>query len=220
MAEQGSVHERARNRSRTESVYDSLRQALRSGVYRAGDRLREDEVAKRLDVSRTPVREALGRLVEKRLLEPAGGRGLVVRRLATPEVHELYVMREILEGAAAHLAAKYISATEMAILRDNLEATRAATAPESLAALNANFHRTIVGAAHNRYLQSALEELQDTIALLGGTTFSVRGRKKEVLAEHEAIVAALDASDQEAAEAAAAAHIRNALRARLKMLAS
>src|SRR3712207_6471716 len=87
--------------SLSEAVFRSLREALRAGLYRPGDRLREEEVAQRLKVSRTPVREALGRLMTKGFVEPAGGRGLVVRRLDPAEVLELYAMREILEGAAA-----------------------------------------------------------------------------------------------------------------------
>src|SRR5262245_9135311 len=99
--------------SLSETVFRSLRQALRAGIYQPGDRLREEEVAKRLKVSRTPVREALSRLVSKGLVEPAGGRGLIVRRLSTAEVLELYAMREILEGAAARLAAQHASLPEL-----------------------------------------------------------------------------------------------------------
>src|SRR3954465_3300108 len=83
----------------SEAVFRSLCQALRIGLYRPGDRLREEDVAQRLKVSRTPVREALGRLMAKGFVEPAGGRGLIVRSLDTAEVLELYAMREILEGA-------------------------------------------------------------------------------------------------------------------------
>src|ERR1700761_6618280 len=84
-----------------EAVFRVLRQALREGVYRPGDRLREEEIARELNVSRTPIREAFGRLQSKRLIEPSGTKGLVVRTLDMTEVLELYAMREILEGAAA-----------------------------------------------------------------------------------------------------------------------
>ena len=62
-----------------------------------------------------------------------------------------------------------------------------------------------------------MQELQDAIALLGGTTFSVPGRPREAAAEHRAIIDAIARRDPDAAEQAARAHIREALRARLKM---
>ncbi|WP_163208692.1 GntR family transcriptional regulator, partial [Citrobacter freundii] len=80
--------------------YRALCRALREGIYRPGDRLREEEVARRLAVSRTPVREAFGRLLARRLVVPVGARGLVVRNLGASDVLELYALREILEGAA------------------------------------------------------------------------------------------------------------------------
>jgi DNA-binding GntR family transcriptional regulator len=201
-----------------EAVYQTLRRELVSGTYRPGDRLREDEIAERLRVSRTPVREALGRLAARGLVVPSGARGLVVRTLATGEVVELYAMREILEGAAARLAAEHASAPEIDALGD-IEADSAAHAgdPGQLAVINRAFHRAIFAAARNRYLNGALEELQDAIALLGGTTFSVAGRPRSAAAEHRAIIDAIVRRDPDAAEQAARAHIREALRARLKM---
>src|SRR6478736_3301539 len=105
-----------------EAVFRSLCEALQGGTYRAGDRLREEEVAQRLNVSRTPVREALGRLAARGFVAPSGGRGLVVRNLDISEVLELYAMREILEGAAARLAAEHASAPEIDALRDIAQA--------------------------------------------------------------------------------------------------
>ena len=201
-----------------EIAYQALRRVLVSGTYRPGDRLREDEIADRLQVSRTPVREALGRLVARGLVVPSGARGLVVRRLAPAEVVELYAMREILEGAAARLAAQHASPPEIDALND-LEADSAAHAgdPDKLADINRAFHQAIFAAARNRYLDGALEELQDVIALLGGTTFSVPGRPRSAAAEHRAIIDAIARRDPDGAEETARAHIREALRARLKM---
>lgn len=203
-----------------EAVFRSLCQALRTGSYRAGDRLREEEVAQRLKVSRTPVREALGRLAARGFVEPAAGRGLIVRSLDISEVLELYAMREILEGAAARLAAEHASPTEIDALRDIeqafIEAAEAALA--EMARLNRAFHETICRAARNRYLDNAARELQDWIALLGPTTFTVTGRPSSSHGEHQAIIDAIAARDGDRAERLARAHIREALRCRLKLL--
>jgi DNA-binding GntR family transcriptional regulator len=202
-----------------EAVFRSLRRALRSGIYRPGDRLREEEVAQRLKVSRTPVREALGRLAMQGLVEPSGGRGLIVRSLSIADVLELYAMRELLEGAAARLAAQHASRPEIDALTD-LEAEfekRSSDAPE-MARLNLLLHETVTRAARNRYLDAALQELQDGIALLGATTFSVAGRPGSAAKEHSEIIAAIAARDPDKAEQSARAHIREALRFRLKLL--
>lgn len=218
---QGDVPDRPRNQGLPlgETVFRRVREDLRAGLYRPGDRLREEEIAKRLEVSRTPVREALSRLVAKGLLEAAGGRGLTVRSLSVAEVLELYAMREILEGSAARLAAQHASSAELHALAD-LERMFEAQAHDlgKLAQINRAFHEAIFRAAKNRYLKSSLEELQDAIALLGPTTFSVNGRPPLAVEEHGAIIAAITERDAERAEALARSHIQQALRCRLSML--
>lgn len=202
-----------------EAVFRSLRQALRAGIYRPGDRLREQEVAERLKVSRTPVREALGRLAMQGLVEPAGSRGMIVRSLSTGEVLELYAMRELLEGAAARLAAQHASRPEIEAIEElEGEFEEHAAEPAKMAKLNLALHEAITRAARNRYLDGALQELQDAIALLGVTTFSVAGRPSSAAQEHRAIIAAIAERDPDKAEQAARAHIREALRSRLKLL--
>ncbi|MGY3346754.1 MULTISPECIES: GntR family transcriptional regulator [unclassified Bradyrhizobium] len=203
-----------------EAVFRSLCEALQAGSYRAGDRLREEEVAQRLKVSRTPVREALGRLAARGFVAPAAGRGLIVRNLDISEVLELYAMREIMEGASARLAAEHASAPEIDALRDIEQALVEAseTGAAEMAKLNRAFHEAICRAARNRYLDNASRELQDWIALLGPTTFTVTGRPSTSHGEHQAIIEAIAARDGDKAEQLARAHIREALRCRLKLL--
>lgn len=199
-----------------ETVFQALCRALREGIYRPGDRLREDEIARSLNVSRTPVREAFGRLLARRLVEPLGARGLVVRSLDQSEVLELYAIREILEGAAARLAAQYASLPEIDAMHDQHASLCAAVGDAAeLARINRLFHSTIIRASRNRYLDHALQEMQDSIALLGTTTFSAVGRPKLAIPEHAEIIEAIQARDPDRAEQAARAHIRAALRARL-----
>jgi DNA-binding GntR family transcriptional regulator len=201
-----------------EIVFRTLREGIQSGDIKPGDRLREEEVAQRLKVSRTPVREAFGRMVAKGLVEPIGARGLVVRRLDTAEVLELYTMREILEGAAAALAAQHASMPEIDALSDIQAAFEAQKEPSALAWLNRQFHEVIFRAARNRYLDSALQEAQDAIALLGPTTFQLESRLETAIPEHRDIIRHIARHDADAAEQAARLHIRAALRARLRLL--
>jgi DNA-binding GntR family transcriptional regulator len=87
-----------------------------------------------------------------------------------------------------------------------------------MARLNRIFHESIFAASRNRYLDSALQELQDAIALLGSTTFTVDGRPSPAAAEHRALIEAMAARDGDKADALARAHIHEALRARLKLM--
>jgi DNA-binding GntR family transcriptional regulator len=202
-----------------EAVYQALRRGIRAGVIKPGDRIKEEDVANALRVSRTPVREALGRLITQQFVVPAGGRGLVVRILEPAEVLELYAMREILEGAAARLAAQQASPLEIDALTSLQDAFD--EMPENvkeMARLNRIFHETIFRSAKNRYLMAALDGLQDVISILGPTTFTVPGRPATATEEHRKIIAAIAGRDAEAAAKLAALHIREALRARLRII--
>lgn len=209
----------ARGRSRGDFVYHSLLEDIRSGRIKPGDRIREEDIAKTLGVSRTPVREALQQLHLRRLVELAPGRGIIVAKLTTQQVIEYYAMREVLEGAAARFAAQHALPDEVAIMEELLrEFERAEGDVPRLVKINHALHRTIYEAARNNYMHQALEHLEDALSLLLHTTFSLPERHPSACREHRAIVDAIRDRDYEAAEGASRAHIRAAQRARLEML--
>lgn len=199
-------------------AYQAISTAIRDGVYQPGDRLREDEVATRFGISRTPVREALARLQEKGLLEGAPGRGLAVTVLDMQRIFEIYALRLELESVVARFAAQHATEAEVQNLDRLNENFAAAAEPADAARLNRVFHARLYDAARNRYLRIAVEELQDSIALLPQTTFLRPGRTAEAAEEHANIVAAIRHHDVEAAWQAARAHIGAALQARLVLL--
>jgi DNA-binding GntR family transcriptional regulator len=176
--------------SRADQVQQQILKSIRSGQYRPGDRIRETEVAT-----------------------------AVVSRLDRQQVSELYAMREVLEGAAARMAARHIDDAGIELLRLLLEKARESPDdPPKLAKLNRELHQTIYSAAHNRYLLQTLGQLENALALLRGTTYAVAGRANTAAAEHQAIVEAICSRDAEAAESAARKHIGAARRARLRLL--
>lgn len=208
-----------RTRSRADFVYDSLRDAIWEGRIGRGERVREEEIARSLGVSRTPVREALQRLQRRGLLVTGLGRGLIVAELSKREVIELYAMREILEGSAARFAAQHATRPEIDILyrlqRDLAEAPDDALL---LVKLNRRFHQAIYDAAHNQYLTQTLDTLHDSMALLHSTTFRAPNRRRESDEEHRRIVSAIERHDADEAEAIAREHIRQAQRTRFEAL--
>src|ERR1700704_1885017 len=182
-----------RNRSRSEFVYASLRDAIWEGRFTRGERIPEEEIARSLGVSRTPVREALQRLQERGMLSVGAGRSLVVAELSRQQVLELYAMREILEGSAARFAARHANETEIDILHRLLgELDKQRDNPRTLISLNRRFHRAICEAAHNRYLIATLDGMHDALALLHSNTFRVPNRRAQHDAEHRGISQAIE----------------------------
>jgi len=205
-----------RTRSRADFVYESLRDAISDGRIAGGERVREEDVARNLGVSRTPVREALQRLHQRGILILGPGRGFVVAQLSHGQVLELYAMREILEGSAARFAALHASADEIATLYELQEQLRTADDDMLHVSLNRRFHQAIYEAAHNRYLMQTLESLNDSFALLRSSTFRLPHRTRDSDEERRRIIAAIEKRDPDLAEKEAREHIVQAQRTRFE----
>lgn len=204
-----------------EAAYEALVAALREGAIEPGERLREESVAERFSFSRTPVREALRRLEADGIVEHRPRLGAVVRQLSHPEVVELYEMRVVLERTAAQLAAKHGADAEFAALGDlncEIEAERAN--PARAAAINKDFHTGLYLACRNRFLVKAARSLNNSLLLLGPTTFTDSARVDVVVSEHQTIIDALQKRDANAAGKAAEAHLQTSLRHRLKAISA
>jgi DNA-binding GntR family transcriptional regulator len=198
--------------------YSRLLEAIDNGTYRPGARLIETELADRLDVSRTPVRQALSRLEAEGIAARDERGGLVVASLDYDQLGELYEVREMAEALAAKLAARHASPAEIDILNELVEADRARLEDAAALALsNRVFHQQLYRASHNRYLIRILDAMRRSLALLSGTTLASAGRGPASIDEHAAIVAAIATRDEDAAEAATRRHIVNALRTRLRI---
>lgn len=207
------------NQPRAERAYLRVLGAIRDGTLKPGARLREVELAEMLGISRTPVREAIRQLESAGLLIHLPRQGAVVRELSHREVIELYEMRAVLEGAAARFAARHASDVEIAELEElNAQMLAAAADPGAIVWANQTFHDVMYRAANNRFTIAALEAMSNAMALLGGTALIGPGRAQSAFDEHVAIVQAIANRDGDAAEEAARAHIRSALKLRMEMM--
>lgn len=203
--------------TRGKTVYHSILEAIREGIYQPGDPLREIEVAKKLGVSRTPVREALSRLQDKGLVEPAPGRGLAVARLSTQQIFELYMLRAELEKLVVRNVVTHANSIEI----DNFERLNEAFGKSEDARIatetNNRFHTSMREAARNRYLHLALDDLQDSIALIPVTVFAAPGRIEAAYREHAKIIAAIRSRDSALAESLMIEHVQALLETRLSL---
>lgn len=200
-------------------AFSRLMNAIESGVYKPGDRLREIEVAERLSLSRTPVREALRRLEAENIIEHRPRFGAVIRQLGQTEVVELYEMRLVLERTAAEMAAKHALEAEvesMAALNEDIAGV--SNNPANASAINQRFHRAIYLAARNRFLLDSARAINNALLLLGPTTLADAERVAIVVRQHQQIVDAIRAGDVDGAGAAAEAHLQTSLRYRLKVM--
>ncbi|MCC7320250.1 MAG: GntR family transcriptional regulator [Rubellimicrobium sp.] len=198
-------------------AYSLILEAIDSHIYRPGDRLVESELAERFGMSRTPIREALQRLETQSLLA-RDGRSLIVASLDHNQLAELYVVRGELEGLAARLAARHATPEEVSVLREMAEAHRLLTGdPAALSRANRRFHRQIHLASHNRFLVQQLDLVHRSMALLASSSLVAEGRPQATIAEHDAIVRAIEAGDGEGAERALRDHISRAFVTRLKI---
>lgn len=199
-------------------AYTLILEAIDAGVYKPGDRLVESELAERFGVSRTPVREALQRLETQSMLT-RDGRSLIVASLDHNQLAELYTVRTELEGLAARLAARHATEEEMRVLRSMVEEDKTLLGgdPRSLSRANKRFHKQIHLASHNRFLVQQLDLVHRSMALMATTSFAAEGRDAIGLAEHDAIVTAIEARDGEAAYQALRGHISKAFETRLRI---
>ena len=202
-----------------DSVYQTLRAAIREGAVGEAEPLREGRLAARLAVSRTPVREALQRLTREGLIGHANGKGVAVPALDGRDLEEVYEIRLALEPAAAALAARGASDSELAAMQAVLDQAEAAreTDPRRLAALSARFGDLIGEASRNRRLAVLIRQHRDVILRTEGTTLGHPGRAEKSLAEQRALLAALRTRDGEAAARAAREHLEEARRLRLQL---
>ncbi|MET4126968.1 GntR family transcriptional regulator [Roseovarius sp. MBR-6] len=201
----------------TTDAYALILEAIDVGMFKPGDRLVESDLAERFGVSRTPIREALQRLETQSMLT-RDGRSLIVASLDYNQLAELYVVRAELEGLAAQLAARHATAEEVRVLRDMVEDDRALLGrPQELSRANRRFHKQIHLASHNRFLVQQLDLVHRSMALLATTSLAAEGRGEDALAEHAAIVRAIEARDGEAAAKALRDHISKAFVTRLKL---
>ena len=190
-------------------VVKALSDGILTGKYRPGDRLNESQIARELNISRIPVREALSQLQEQGLVQNRERRGMFVTQMGPQEVEHMFRLRVLLEGEVVRLARAHMSAD----VRQELEGIIAKMEAwdgdllES-AALDLQFHRTLSRASGNPYLERALNTLLVTLfahKTLDHVTHAVRRWR---LSHHRALLDAVTGKSSEDPQAVLQTHVR------------
>ncbi len=195
-----------------ETVVEAIREDIKTGRLAPAQRLIESDLCESLGASRTSIREAIGRLEAEGLLEVEHQRGARVRRLTADDARELYQVREVLEGAAARLAAQNIDKADykarLRSLEKNFKASADAWSPSIYLQYNEEFHQLIVKMSENERLVRMVDQLQHAAYLMLQQVVSNVAATKKAHDEHEVILAAILNGDGARAERAMRDHIR------------
>ena len=204
-----------------DTVQESLRKAIFEGALRAGEPLSVPELARRLNVSRSPVREAVLGLVAQGLAVEQPRRGVVVATVDTADLVAIHEIREFLEAGAARLAAGRIDQAGIdrlrRILGEQRLAARLGDAPKYFRT-NADLHGEIAAAAGNARLRQILHTLENQMRIALDRAAADSGHMHAGHEEHVAVVEAIAARRPDAAEQAMRAHMARTI-ARIKSMA-
>jgi DNA-binding GntR family transcriptional regulator len=204
-----------------DQVVRKLRDAIVSGRFQPGQRLRERELVALMGVSRTPIREAIRRLELEGLVTAAPYRGPVVTHATLEDARQLYEARAALEGQAVVLFTQRADGPALARLKGYVDdAKRALTRrhPTGVLAANNAFHDELAGGCGNSLLHSLIANLRDRIVLLRVESLSYPGRRARAIAEHRAIVRMIARRDAGGARRLIEQHIMRAWRAARQQL--
>jgi DNA-binding GntR family transcriptional regulator len=210
----------------SEQIFQKLTDAIMRGELPAGAKISEPALARQYGVSRGPLREALHRLQERKLITRSANLGARVV-IPTPQaLHELFVVREALEGIAAREATLHATDAELAALRETITRLGAQldastqTPPYTQGSPDRDFHFRIAQASGNPMLIELLcAELYPLLRLYRGATTDTTDRRRQAVREHARLLSAMEERDADLAEMLMRRHIAAARKRRAALLA-
>ena len=198
------------NIRRADTIANELEQLIFSGEFADGDRLDEIKLASRFGVSRTPVREAFQKLSLSGLVEQLPRRGVFVRQPGPVELLEMFEVMAEIEAICGRLAARRISDAALETLQDaNAKCQKAVENgdADTYYRENERFHHLIYKQSGNGFLEQEALRLHRRLKPFRRIQLRLRGRMKQSMAEHEAIMQALIGADPDGAAEALRNHV-------------
>lgn len=186
-------------------TYQRLRQEILTCILTPGQVISEREIARRYEISKTPVREALAQTCYEGLTQRLSGRGYMVTPITIKDIQDLFDLRLILEVTAAERAAQNPNPEHIAKLRKLSVVSYDFDDPESQAQFlknNRDFHLTLAEAASNRRLVDTLGDLLNQMNRIFYLGLRLRDSSEEMVREHQEIVIALEDGNVEKVRAA------------------
>ncbi len=199
------------------AAYEQIKEAIVYAKFKPGDRLSENMLARVLDMSRTPVREALKELAREDLVEILPGRGVFVKDISLKELKDIYEMRAVLECLAAKTAIANITDDEIAGMKKAwlaiLDHSRQGeVAWEQISNLDNMFHRMIIDKSENVPLREIMGLVNQKILRYQLLSAQALGDVEDTVRQHLDIIELIEARDAEKLVPALALHIEEAAR--------
>jgi DNA-binding GntR family transcriptional regulator len=209
-----------RDLSAADLAYSGIIELVLNSELRPGERTSVNLLAARLDIGRTPVKEAITRLQTEGLLSVAGRSGTVVNRVDREQTQQLFALRRVLEDFAAESAVENVTQKQLSEIRRCLQKLGRSNTTAEFVRANVEFHSLIVAAAGNPFLIRFFSQLQIQLQIV--TYLLRRGFDTKAAAarhrEHEIIVKALEKRDAKALKDALRTHVMTTERAILATL--
>lgn len=212
-----------------EVVCESLRDAIRKGILKPGQRIMEIKLAEELGVSRTPVREAIRKLELEGYVVMMPRRGTYVADMSIRDINEIFEIRTALESLSNGLAAEHITEDELEHLQRLLvviggyikeyeDGPDREAAMDKIVKTDIEFHDLLYHAARNNRLVGIISNLRDQLTRFRTLSMSYPGRLEATLDEHREIVETIANGDGRAARKAAVHHMENSEKTLLKAM--
>ena len=191
-------------------AYEAIRKSILSGQWKIGELYNEKAIAADLEISRTPVREALLELASQDLIIFLPRRGLMVNRFTRRDVNEIFEVRKAIELAAVEKITVASPPFDLFEIEEALLSQRKASKQKDyLAFMEADrlFHTNFSELTSNRRLIAILDNIRDMIHVMGAKALALEGRALKVIEEHQTIFEAVKKGDIEEARRAMAHHL-------------
>ena len=198
----------------SQKVYQVLKKEIVRGILEPGSVLSENKLSKRMNVSRTPIRESMRKLVAEGLVKTSPNKKMTVSEVSLIDMKEVLLVRGVLDGLAASIAAKRISSQEIDKLEKIITQMGLYIIENNLSSyceVDDKFHDLILSICGNKWIINVRENLGNFIYRYRFKSLSVPGRLKHSLEEHRAIMESLKKHNSKEADRLSKIHMENTI---------
>ncbi|MEB3101263.1 GntR family transcriptional regulator [Ferviditalea candida] len=203
-----------------DKVYNYLKNAILNGEYGSGERLIERELADKLKISRTPIREALFRLESQGLVKTVPRKGVIVSEISFEMVMEVFTILSALQVLAVKLAIQKLNADSLQAFSKLIEKIEAFLdgQPADASIMHMEIYDTLFKTANSPKLSEIIQGLQEYIRAFANTGYEIPGRMKESMKEHLEVLQAVQRKETELAEYLTKIHLEKSRRAYMEVM--
>lgn len=201
--------------SLTDEIADVIRERILKGEYHIGEKIKENQIATELRVSRTPIREAFKQLENEGLIDYIPNRGCFAKGFTKQDIDDIYAVRKALEILAVEWAVKRITPQEIEKLQDQCDLMEFYTTrkdSKKVLEINNDFHDIIYNSTGSRFMAQVLRSYKEYIDQTRKVIFYEQGYLKEILVEHKKILDAIKRGNTDDAIEAISNHLDHSQR--------